>query len=56
MPIVKTIAIVIGVLIVLWLFFAIVGILSAILRSLLVVVIVVLIVYGLYHFFTHREA
>lgn len=50
MSIVKTMGIVILVMLALWLIFGVVGILTAILRSVILVLIVVAAVYGAYHF------
>jgi fumarate reductase subunit D len=43
--------VVIAVLVVLWLIFAVVGVLTAILKSVFVVLIVVALCYGAFHFF-----
>ena len=51
MAIVKTMGVVVAVLVVLWLIFAVVGVLTAILKSVLVVLIVIAIIFGAYHFF-----
>jgi membrane protein required for beta-lactamase induction len=51
MAVVRTMGVVIAVLVVLWLIFAVVGVLTAILKSVFVVLIVVALCYGAYHFF-----
>jgi hypothetical protein len=51
MAIVKTMGVVIAILVVLWLIFAVVGVLTAILKSVFVVLIVIAIIFGAYHFF-----
>jgi hypothetical protein len=54
MPILKTIGAIIVILIVLWVVFAIIHVLTAIIGSVLGLLIVIAICYGLYHHFTHR--
>ena len=51
MAVVKTMGVVIAVLVVLWLIFAVIGVLTAILKSVFVVLIVVALCYGAFHFF-----
>lgn len=51
MAVVKTMGVVIAVLVVLWLIFAVVGVLTAILKSVFVVLIVIALCYGAFHFF-----
>jgi hypothetical protein len=51
MAVVKTMGVVVAVLVVLWLIFAVVGVLTAILKSVFVVLIVIALCYGAYHFF-----
>jgi hypothetical protein len=51
MAVVKTMGVVVAVLVVLWLIFAVVGVLTAILKSVFVVLIVIALCYGAFHFF-----
>jgi hypothetical protein len=54
MSILKTVGVIVVVLFALWIVFAIIGELTAIIRSVLVILIVVAICYGVYHHFSHR--
>jgi fumarate reductase subunit D len=47
----QTLGVVVLVLIALWLIFAVVGVLTAIIKSVFVVLIVIAICYGFYHYF-----
>jgi hypothetical protein len=51
MAVVRAMGVVIAVLIVLWLIFAVVHVISAILDSVFVVLIVIALIYAAYHFF-----
>ncbi|HEY5112108.1 MAG TPA: hypothetical protein VII67_07255 [Acidimicrobiales bacterium] len=51
MTMLKTLGVVVLVLLGLWLIFAVVGVLTTIIKSVLVVLIVIAICYGIYHFF-----
>jgi hypothetical protein len=51
---VKTMGLVVVVLVALWLIFAVVGVVTALLKSIFVVLIVVAICYGAYHYFKKK--
>ncbi|HVA70975.1 MAG TPA: hypothetical protein VNF08_06590 [Acidimicrobiales bacterium] len=51
MVIVKTLGLIVVALLALWIIFSIVGVLTAIIKAVLVVLIVVAICYGVYHYF-----
>ena len=51
MAIVNTIGVIIVVLLALWIIFSLVGVLTAIIKAVLVILIAVAICYGVYHFF-----
>jgi hypothetical protein len=51
---VKTMGVVVVVLVALWLIFAVVGVVTALLKSIFVVLIVVAICYGAYHYFKKK--
>ncbi|HEV3187826.1 MAG TPA: hypothetical protein VGZ04_07235 [Acidimicrobiales bacterium] len=54
MAMIKTVGVIVVVLLALWLVFAIVGVLTAIIKSVLLILIVVAICYGVYHHFKRR--
>jgi fumarate reductase subunit D len=51
MAIVKTMGVIIVVLLALWIIFSLIGVLTAIIKAVLVILIVVAICYGVFHFF-----
>jgi membrane protein required for beta-lactamase induction len=51
---VKTMGVVVVILVALWLIFAVVGVVTALLKSIFVVLIVVAICYGAYHYFKKK--
>jgi hypothetical protein len=51
MAMIKTVGVIVVVLLALWLVFALVGVLTAIIKSVLLILIVVVICYGVYHHF-----
>jgi hypothetical protein len=54
MAVVKTMGVIILVLVALWIIFALVGVVAALLRSIFIVLIVVAAFYGIYHYFKHK--
>lgn len=54
MALVKTMGVIVVVLLALWIIFSLVGVLTAIIKALLVVLIVMAICYGVYHFFKNH--
>jgi len=55
MSMIKTVGVVVVILLALWLVFKIIGILTAILSSVIVVLIVAAVCYGVYHHFSHQH-
>jgi hypothetical protein len=51
MAMVKTMGVIVVVLLALWLIFSVVGVLTAIIKSILLILIVVAICYAVYHYF-----
>jgi hypothetical protein len=54
MAVVKTMGVIILVLVGLWIIFALVGVVAALLKSIFIVLIVLAACYGAYHFFKHE--
>lgn len=54
MAVVKTMGVVILILVALWIIFALVGVVAALLKSIFVVLIVLAACYGIYHYFKHE--
>jgi hypothetical protein len=55
MAVVKTMGVIILVLVALWIIFALVGVVAALLKSIFVVLIVLAACYGAYHYFRHES-
>lgn len=51
MSVAKTMGVIVVVLLALWIIFSLAGVITAIIKALLVVLIVVAVCYGVYHFF-----
>jgi hypothetical protein len=56
MAVVKTMGVIILVLVALWIIFALVGVVAALLKSIFVVLIVLAACYGTYHYFKHKAS
>ena len=54
MAVVKTMGFIILVLVALWIIFALVGVVAALLKSIFIVLIVLAACYGAYHYFRHE--
>jgi hypothetical protein len=51
---VKTMGVVVVILVALWIIFALVGVVAALLKSIFIVLIVLAFCYGAYHYFKHQ--
>jgi hypothetical protein len=54
MAVVKTMGVIILILVALWIIFALVGVVAALLKTLFIVLIVLAACYGTYHYFKHE--
>ncbi|MGC1237917.1 MAG: hypothetical protein WA860_03915 [Acidimicrobiales bacterium] len=54
MAMVKTMGVVVVILVALWIIFALVGVVAALLKSIFIVLIVLAFCYGAYHYFKHQ--
>jgi hypothetical protein len=54
MAVVKTMGVIILILVALWIIFALVGVVAALLKTLFIVLIILAACYGAYHYFKHE--